>query len=130
MKGQMFVMTMVFLVGLIFVIQQGLMNWYTYSIDYSTRMQESDYYLFENMKSMAETSLMASSTCSEARDNLNELSFFLNTNIIKGYNLDFVHRLDCGNWANTAPAPPPLNLTIHIKGADSNTYQDILMYRF
>lgn len=129
-KGQMFIITMVFLVGLVFVIQQGFMNWFSYSIDYSSRMQMSDYYLFENMKSMARTSLMAASSCSEARDNLNELSTFLNTNVIKGYDLDFTYRINCAYWGNTPPNPAPLNLTIHIRGEDTDTYQNLFLYRF
>ncbi len=129
-KGQMFVLTMVFLVGLVFVIQQGFISWFGYSVDLHSGIQRNDYYLFENVKSMAGQTLLGSGDCDSARDNLNDLRSFLNSRILRGYSLDFKYRLYCSNWNNLPPSPAPLNVTIHVTGEETDTHGDFLFYRF
>ncbi len=129
-KGQMFIITMVFLVGLVFVVQQGFVNWFAYSIDFYSETQKNDYYLFNNAKDMTDQTFLGSATCTEARNNLNDLTTFFNTRVLTSYFLEFSYSLECGNWPNTAPADPPLDVTIHIKGENTDTQEDFSLYRF
>jgi len=129
-KAQMFILTMVFLVGLVFVVQQGFVKWFEYSIGFSTDMQRNDYYLFDNIKIMTDQTLKGSQDCDDARNNLNELNNFLQSRVLSGYFLKFTHRLNCANWNNAPPNPAPLNVTIHITGEDTDTYGNFFLYRF
>jgi hypothetical protein len=129
-KAQMFVLTMVFLVGLVFVIQQGFVNWFAYAIDFYSDTQRNDYYLFDNVKTMAQYTMQSSATCDEARNNLNDLRAFLQSRILSNYFLEFRTRLDCSKWLNTPPSDAPLNASIHITGENVDTYGDFMLYRF
>jgi hypothetical protein len=129
-KAQMFVITMVFLVGLVFVIQQGFINWFSYSMGFFADIQKNDYYLLDNVKTMAEQTMENSQSCTEARESLNELKSFLQSRVFSGYFLEFMYRLNCANWNNNPPSPAPLNVTIHITGENIDTSGNFFLYRF
>jgi hypothetical protein len=128
-KAQMFIITMVFLIGLIFVIQQGFNDWFEYSIDFSASMQRNDYYIFDSVRAMSEQTLKGSQSCLDARDKLRELEGFLKNRILSGYYLDFSYKLTCANWDNAPPDPAPMNLTLHITGKDTDTHGNFFLYR-
>jgi hypothetical protein len=129
MRGQMFVLTMVFLVGLIFVVQQGFINWFSYSVEFSAGMQKDDFYVLDNMKAMAEQTMSTSLSCEEARTNMDDLRNFLYSRLTSGYFLEFNYRLNCLYWNNGPPSPAPLNLTIQITGENTDTSGSFLIYR-
>lgn len=129
-KAQMFILTMVFLVGLVFVIQQGFVNWFSYSMEFFTDVQKNDYYLLNNVKAMTEKTIENSQSCDEARESLNELKSFLQSHVFSGYFLEFRYRLNCAYWNNVPPNPNPLNVTIHITGENIDTSGNFFLYRF
>lgn len=128
-KGQMFVMTMVFLIGLVFVIQQSFMNWFAYSIDFYANTQRNDYYIFDSVRDMSQATLSTSSSCTEARENFKEMSSFLQSRVLGGYFLEFNTKLDCSKWSNSPPQAPPLNVTIHVTGEGVDSYSNFNLYR-
>ena len=130
MKGQMFILTMVFLVGLVFVVQQGFVNWFSYSMDFFADTQKNDYYLFDNVRQMIDQSIIGSSTCSETSDNMDELNSFLQSRILRGYFVEIDTSFDCINWYNSPPAAAPLRAGIHITGENIDTYGDFLFYKY
>jgi hypothetical protein len=125
-KAQMFVVTMIFLMGLIWVVQQNLFG-YSF-LDFSKPLQEMDYYLFKNVKDVVTLGLKTSVDCTDAKENLEELVYFLNKELISGYSLDLKYKLNCTYWNNTPPLPAPLNLSIHIIGKETDTTGSFEIY--
>jgi len=133
-KGQMFIVTMVFLTGLIFAVQQLLFQYS--SLDLSRPLQRTDYYLLVSMEdifNLTMSGLNCSSPASEAEvtQNLMELSNWLSKQTFKGYSLDLSYngkdspniRCDPLN-----PRKPVLDLEITITGADSHTQNTYSFY--
>jgi len=113
MKAQMFVITLVFLVGLVFVVLQSLVS--DVQPDLSKPLGENDYYVMKNIKDVVNKTLQFSETCSDAEKNLGELVSKLNREILQGGYLVYIeYILDCSNWNNQPPNPPPLITTIKV----------------
>jgi hypothetical protein len=127
MKGQMFVLTIIFLVGLIYVVQQNISG---YSVlDISGPFEDNDYYIFRDVKDLFERTMTTTSTCIEAGRNLNELNNYIGRKIlVGGFTLDLKYTLNCDNWDNVNPGPPPLNLTLKIIGKQSETIGSLRIY--
>jgi len=112
----MFIVTMVFLTGVIFAVQQLL---FQYSeIDLSQPMQKTDFYILHNMRDLIQQSLYAPN-CGEAANNLEEIVRFLGEQPLRGftfslmYNGEFLPNLNCSNWKT---AEPVLDLKANIIG--------------
>jgi len=127
-KAQMFVVTMVFLVSLIFVVQQNLLQ-YT-AVDTIDIFETHDLYLINNMKEMFQDTLDYSQTCDTGIDNasynLNLLTAYMKDQIyIGGYTVDFgetLNNLDCSNWGSNDPVNPLLVLEIKlVRGIETET---------
>lgn len=128
-KGQMFILTMVFLIGLVFVIQQSFMNWFAYSIDFYANTQRNDYYTFNSIRQMSQATLLTSPSCTDARESFNDMTSFLQSRVLSGYFLEYSARLNCAYWNNPPPQPPPLNVTIHVTGKGLDSYSNFNLYR-
>jgi hypothetical protein len=128
MKGQMFVLTIIFLTGLIFVVQENLTG-YSY-FDFSEPLQSNDIYFFNNVMDMFNDTMVTTTDCTSAQSNIEELMLFLSRKIIRGgFTLDLRKRLNCDNWGNTPSSNnPPLNLTVHVIGKESDTLEMVYMY--
>jgi hypothetical protein len=117
MKAQMFIVTVVFLVGLIFAVQQALFQ-YSF-LDLPAQSEKNDYYIFNNVKDMVIQGISTAKNCTEAVQNMEEIKAFMNKQILKGgYVLETIYKFDCANWHTQTPF---LNLTIHLKSADTDT---------
>ncbi|HDD72466.1 MAG TPA: hypothetical protein ENG00_00065 [Candidatus Aenigmarchaeota archaeon] len=115
-KAQMFIITMVFLVGLLSAVQTYLR---TYSaVDISEIMKNNDIYLFENMKEVVNFTVTSTSSCSELKSNLEELEFFLERYKLFGYTMNIDFSLNCNYWYNSPPQKPPVKMSIEIERAD------------
>ena len=106
-KGQMFVLTMIFLMGMVFVVQQVL---FTYSsVDLVAGLN--------SLRDTAEQTVITTSDCADVGKNLNEFEGFFRSHVMES---EFVvsadHELNCGNWDNFPPAPPPVVMTVYVKG--------------
>jgi hypothetical protein len=127
MKGQMFILTVIFLVGLIYVVQQNLSGYAV--LDLSEPFEDNSYYIFKYVKDAFSDTTATTRTCFEAEANLNELVNYISRKILfGGFTLDLRHNLDCARWDNTDPAQAPLNLTIRIIGKHSEVYAAIPIY--
>jgi len=83
----MFIVTMVFLVSLIFVVQQTLLQ-YT-SVDTVNAFYAHDTYLQNNIKEMFQETIYLSSDCTEFDAEMQDLADYLNQQIfIGGYSVD------------------------------------------
>lgn len=130
MKGQMFILTIIFLIGLIYTVQQGLTS---YSLlDFTEPFEENDFYTLSNVREMFERTVATTETCAEAEENLNELVNFFGAKLIfGGFIIDIGFRLDCADWDNVESLPfnpAPVNLTLKILGSNSEAYSNIEIY--
>jgi hypothetical protein len=125
-KGQMFVLTMIFLMGMVFVVQQVL---FTYSsVDLVAGLEKDDYYFMKGLREAAEQTVITTSDCANVSRNLNEFEGFFRSQVMEsGFVVSADHELECGNWDNLPPDPPPVVITLYVKGKgfDSSTTLDL-----
>jgi hypothetical protein len=117
-KGQMFIVTMVFLIALIFSVQQLLLK--CSSLDLSAPSKAKDAYVVENMEPIFQAALDSSEDCEEARANVGELSDLITRTIKGGYSFDISEDIECtpsGGW----PPPPELTILVTVTGETSET---------
>lgn len=96
----MFVVTMIFLVGLIFFVQQALFGYI--SLDLTEPFQEDDYYVKQNIRYAVDEMIGMSSTCPEANEKIYEFIDFVKREVVKrGYELEGDYLLNCSE-----PFPP------------------------
>ncbi len=120
MRAQMFIVTMVFLVGLIFTVHQSLFQ-YSFT-DLSQSAQKNDFYLFKNTINAFNRTLQLSDSCNNAANNLQSLADFLNQQIFRGgYSLDIEDTLGTLDCNNVGTPNATLRLTIHLIGSDTDT---------
>lgn len=114
-KGQMFVVTAVFLTGLLFAVQQVLL---TYSLlDLSRPMESREHYMVKNVLDSVGETITASGDCLEFERNLNWLLMTLEQDYSsEGYVLDTSYYLDCSRWDNEYPAPAPFSMSVTMLG--------------
>ena len=121
-KGQMFVVTAVFLTGLLFAVQQVL---FTYSaLDLSEPFQTKEHRMLKTVIDGINESIRAhtdtgdpQSDCQEFDRNLKELIAMITDDFSsEGYLLKVNHDLECSNWGNSDP-PAPLTVSMSFIGA-------------
>ena len=112
----MFVLTMIFLIGLIFAVQQILFQ-YT-ALDLSAPFRQNPVYLLQNTKTLINASIRSTPECADFGAKMKEFNDFLNTRAPqRGYIISMSYRLNCSNyWNNLPPSPAPLNVSIIIQG--------------
>jgi hypothetical protein len=96
-KGQMFIVTMVFLAGLIFTVQQLLFQ-YSF-LDLSEPLRDLDANLLGSIRDMFSEGLAASPDCQSAVWAAQEIHTFLSAQTFRGMDLEFKYWQE-GKWAN------------------------------
>ncbi|MCJ7816310.1 MAG: hypothetical protein MUP55_00495 [Candidatus Aenigmarchaeota archaeon] len=126
-KAQMFIITTLFLIGLIFSVQQ-LMFQYT-ALDLSAPFRENNIYLLQNTKNIINNTIRTTPDCPDFMTKMKELKDFLDKRIPRGgYSLSLGYRLNCTYWDNSPPQTAPLNLTIQIVGKNVETSSRVYLY--
>ena len=122
-KGQLFLIAVVFLVGMIFVVQQALFQYS--SIQMSEPFERMDVEIFKNMLDVINTTIKETYVCNETKDNFNDKMIILKNTLLeeygRAYTLEIVYVLDCENWNNVPPNPAPLYMTISVEGVGRDT---------
>jgi len=117
-KAQMFVITMIFLAGLIFTVQNSL---YQYSlIDLADTFSGNDAYILRGVKSSFESSINTSPTCEKITENLMELEAFLEKKFVMGSSIDIDYTLDCID-----PGQGSVNVTIRSRSIDVDATETV-----
>jgi len=127
-RGQMFVITTVFMVGLIFMVQQLLFQ-YT-SVDPRSGFQFNEYGLVKSIRDAANATLLNSADCPALGADIEALKSFLNARSASaGYAMEFGYAIDCTSFGNTPPNPAPLNVTIRILGSGIDSTSSFGLYK-
>ena len=116
----MFLVSFVFAVGLIFVIQQSL-------------FQYTDIDISEPSLEVINRTIINTDSCDSGKESftkkMEELkTFFGRETIRKLYQLEVLYQLDCTFWENSRPAESPLNLTIRLNGPKIKSYGSFALY--
>jgi len=115
MKAQMFIITMVFLVGLIFTVQAALSQ-YSY-LDLAKAFKESDHHTLVSIKKSFEDAHKSSPECHKAEEKFQELEHFFEKEVVEGSAVEIDYSLDC--------LPKTLTLSIHLKSAGIDTMETL-----
>ncbi len=127
-KAQMFIITMIFLIGFVYTIQYNL---YQYSlINMIEPFERGGENLLLNIKNLFTETLVQSSTCMEAGNELEILKNKLLLQIFKGgYVIERLeYSLDCDLWDSILY--PPLLLTVSMTTEKTETNADFEIFRF
>jgi len=130
-KAEMLIITVVFLIGFVFSVQQNLLHYS--AVDISDPLENNDLYLMKNVEQMFTELLMNTESEEECINmllsELINLRSFLNTQIFRGgYVLESDFSLDCNNWDSSINAP--LTITIRIIGENELTDSTFDIFRF
>jgi hypothetical protein len=126
MKGQMFILTMVFLVGLIFSVQTLLLS-YSY-VDLSRVSQDSDANVMRVLVSAIQDTVEGTEFCSDVSGNLDELNLAIGTGMLASYDIEISYGIVCGWWQNQPPGLPPVVADIRITGETTETEAEFSFY--
>lgn len=129
MKGQLFLVSFVFAVGLIFLIQQSLFQ-YT-DIDVSEPEKGNEFFILKSTLNSINETLLSTDVCDGSKESFRErigesITFFEKESRREFFTTQIDFDLDCNNWENTPPATPPLDLRIKLIGPGvkaSGTFQ-------
>ena len=126
-KAQMFIVTMVFLVGLIFAVQQMLFQ-YSY-LDMPALADYDESMVFENLKDVIGDTVAASHSCAEAQTRLDGLIHLISESGIAGYTID-IQRSECNpnHWDNEPPDHAPFNVSIRLTSEKAESFEMMGVY--
>lgn len=125
-KGQMFVITMVFLVAMIFSVQSLLFGYS--EADLTQPTQNTDPYSIVNIRDAFQSALGSSNDCPTARSNAITFRSLLTGSMKSGREITINGDIDCsptGDW----PAPPELTLDVMISSERGETWTNLEMSR-
>ena len=127
-KAQMYIVTIIFLVGLIVTVQQSFLQ-YT-NIDVTDAYTGSEYFLLKSIKDVSQETLLRSSDCTEFRDNIEETSTAINLLEPRSGKVIIVEPLvNCTAWMASPPSYPPLTLTVTVTSEGKDTREVFSLYR-
>ncbi len=122
-KGQLFLVAIVFLIGLIFVIQQALFQYS--SIEISEPFQRRDIELLNNMLETVNETIKKTYICNETKDSFENKMEELKASLLEEhgrvYSIEIGYVINCSNWNNSPPNPSPLNMTVSVSGLGRDT---------
>ena len=121
MKAQMFIVTMIFLIGLVFAVQGSLMQYS--SLDMANAFGGDDFYVFKGVEqSFGIVTGDSRGGCGPAEGNVQELESFIKRSFVPGTLLEITAALDCSQWGGK-----PLNLTVHVKSMGMDTTEHFIL---
>lgn len=126
----MFVVSVVFLIGLIFVVQQALFNYS--AIDMSSSFERHDAEVFGNVLGILNKTVVETYYCNETKDGFAERIEQLKASFLeefgREYSIEILYSLNCNRWNNVPPGPAPLALTLSVNGQGRDTRGAFQLY--
>jgi hypothetical protein len=129
-KGQMFIVSVVFLIGMIFVVQQALFNYS--SIDMASPYSVRDEEIFANILGVVNRTMAETHFCNETKDGFSMRMERLKASLLeefgREYTIEIAYQLNCSAWDNAPPQPAPLSLTLSVGGQGRDTRGNFVFY--
>jgi hypothetical protein len=124
----MFVVTTVFLVGLVFTVQQLLFQ-YT-SVNPKDAFLMNEYGIVKSVRDAVTTTMHGSATCQDFKNNMGVLESFLDKRgAITGFSIELKHNVTCEYWGNAYPDPVPANISVRVLGGKVDSTTKFGVYR-
>lgn len=117
-KGQLFLVSVVFLIVMIFVIQQSLFS-YGYidpSEAYDSRVVDILADLIEEVNLTIRNADVCSGTKDSFEENMRDMKSSLLQEFGRAYSIEMIYELNCSFWPNPPPQDPPLFMTLSVTG--------------
>lgn len=129
-KGQFFVVSIVFMVGMIFAVQQVLFNYSR--VDMSSPFEIRDAEVFDSVVGVVNRTVKESFYCNDTKDGfqgrLDKLKASLLEEFGREYSIEILYNLDCSKWGNSPPNPAPLSLSLSVNRQGRDTRGTFQMY--
>lgn len=129
-KGQLFLVAIVFMVGMIFVVQQALFQYST--IKMSEPFERKDAGLFNGMVEVVNKTIRETYNCNETKDSFEDKMEELKISLLEEhgriYSIEIIYDLNCSNWNNIPPDPGPLKIMISVASLGSDTRGNFEFY--
>ena len=122
MKGQMFIISMVFLVGLTLAVQSNI-GQYNF-VHLSDTFKEHPGPLLATLTDDLQSAIRFSPNCLEARKRLQQLESIWESQHIGGINIDLTWTLNCDQWEEK-----PLQATIRLTSIQAETRSSLSLGR-
>ena len=122
MKGQMFIISMVFLVGLMVAVQTNL-GQYNY-VNLADTFREHPGPLLSTLSEDLQSALTFSSDCGEARKRLQQIESDWEGQHIGSINIDLAWTLNCDKWEEK-----PLTATVRLSSIQGETRSTLILGR-
>ena len=129
-KGQLFLVAIVFLIGVIFIIQQALFQYS--SLEMAKPFKTKDIDLFMDTLRVINETIKNTYYCNETKDSFEDRMEELRTSLLQerriGRSIDIVYELNCSNWDNVPPDESPLKVMLRITGPGRETSGNFEFY--
>lgn len=127
-KGQLFLVSIVFLIGMIFIVQQALFQYST--IEMSKPFANRDAELFGNIVGVVNRTIAETYYCNETKDSFGIRMEDIKTSFLeehgREYSIAIDYDLNCTRWLSTSS--PPLWLSVSLTSQGRNTRGTFNMY--
>ena len=129
-KGQLFIVAIVFLIGMIFIVQQLL---FSYSnVDMSSSLEMRDAEIYDNILNAINKTLAESIYCNETDDSFKEKMERLKASFLeehgREYSIEINYAINCSGWNNAPPSPAPLTFGLSIGRQGRDTRGNFQLY--
>ncbi|MEE9323659.1 MAG: hypothetical protein V3U72_03865 [Candidatus Aenigmarchaeota archaeon] len=122
-KGQLFLVAIVFMIGMIFVIQQTLFQYS--SVEMSRPFVGRDVETLNNIIEAVNETIRETYYCNGTKDSFEDRISEMKISFLeehgRAYSMDILYDLDCSNWNNLPPGPSPLEITISVISSGMDT---------
>ena len=113
----MFIVTLVFIIGMIFAIQQNLAQYSR--VEIGKYFEGDDFILLTNIRASINETVKASESCGELKRNIDEVVMYLEGKNPLGYFVDIKTEIDCDKWGSRND--PCLSVYVFVMGRDINS---------
>ncbi len=119
-KGQMFILTMTFLIAMFFTVQTLL---FRYSeADFTSPIQNVDAYMIDNIEDAFQSALNSSQDCETARNNVITLRNTIGGGIRSGREISITGDINCTGGGGWSASPPELTIQVMIVSGGGETW--------
>jgi hypothetical protein len=129
-KGQLFLVAVVFLIGMLFVVQQALFQYS--AIDMTKPFEARDAELFGNIVGMVNATINNTYYCNETKDSFASRIEKIKMSFLeehgREYSIEIAYVLNCTGWLASPPSPAPLSLDVSITSQGRNTRGSFKLY--
>lgn len=128
-RGQMFVVTAIFLAGLIFAVQS--MAFQYLSVDSREGFMLDEYGIAKGVRDAVDATVAGSPDCGSLGVNMKLLRRFIETQgSDMGYLTEFGYSLDCSAFGSNPVSPVPLlNVSIRVLGGGKDSTSRLSFYK-